>query len=240
MLIKAIRENLPKEIETKFVKIKEKETLYKKFIDNYNGNFTQKRLAIEAAKEYIKKYSGNAEDKEIIDYLIKVIPEIEKTICCVYPEPDTSRYYKFDNSLKNKKWNDLFDAGAEILKTEPEFVDVTLVLASVGFDIAVKESKREYLNQTLNYAEKSIYLLENDKASPTGNYGAFDYSYKTKEFPDGKANALGYMNYIIGYIKYFYLNQKDEAIPYFQKSLNYKSKSNELVRQLDLPSEIKQ
>lgn len=82
-------------------------------------------------------------------------------------------------------------------------------------------------------------LLENDKKSFTENYGVLNYSFKTKEFPDGKANALGYMNYIIGCIKYFYLNQKKEAVTYFQKSLRYKSKSNELLRRLNLPFEIK-
>jgi hypothetical protein len=31
------------------------------------------------------------------------------------------------------------------------------------------------------------------------------------------------MNYIIGYLKYNYLNEKEAAIPYFKKSLEYES-----------------
>ena len=72
-LIKVIRENLPKEIERKII-------LYKKYTDNYDGNVSQKRIAIDAAKEYIKRYGENEEDKEIIDYLKKTIPILENQI----------------------------------------------------------------------------------------------------------------------------------------------------------------
>lgn len=240
-LIRVIRENLPKEIKEKIVLTNEKVALYRKFTDNYDGNVSQKKIAIDAAKEYVKRYRDDKDDKEIIAYFTKVIPELESIVksivnCCGHDLFPIYRKYvkKFDESFKAKKLDDLFKAGAEILKTKPEFVDVTLVLASVGFDNAVSKSNRKYLDQTLYYAEKSIKLLEKEKISQY--YGAFEYQYKTKEFPDGKANALGYMNYIIGYIKYFYLKQEDEADLYFQTSLHYKSKSNELVRQLNLPS----
>ena len=52
--------------------------------------------------------------------------------------------------------------------------------------------------------------------------GAF-YQYETKDFPNGKENALGWMNYIIGYIKNFRQNKRDEAIPYFYKAAQYES-----------------
>ncbi len=241
LLIKAIRGNLPKEVETKLIRIEEQKILYTKFTDNYNGTVEKKKIAIEAGKEFIKRYSDDRSVKEIIDYLVINVPQLEKFFCCVDPIPDRNRIYtKFDNSFKGKKWNDLFDAGAEILKREPELVDVTITLASVGFDELVNQSNRKYLNQTIDYAKESIRLMEANKKSTTRNYGVYNYSYKTENFPDGKANALGYMNYIVGYVKYFYLNQKDEAVSYFQNSLKYKSKAKELVNQLNLPSEAKQ
>lgn len=228
LLIKIIRENLPKKLEEQII-------LYKNFTDNYAGNSRQRKIALEAAKEFVKRYSDDESVKEIIEYFIKIIPQLDAIVnCCI--DPLNPNYDKFDNSLKAKNWDDLFEAGTEILKNRPEFFDVTLVLASAGFDNTKEELNRnKYLEQTLYYAEKSIELLQNDKSSKPGNYGAYQYSYKTKEFPDGNSNALGYMNYIIGYIKYFYLNQKDEAFSYFQKSLQYKSQSNQLIRQLNLP-----
>ena len=235
LLIKTIRESLSKEKQDL---INEQQALYKKFTDNYaSKNPKQVKIAIEAGKEFVKRYKNDKDVKVIIDYLEENIPKLEERINCCWhpPNPKYKNYEKFDTSIKEKKWDDLFEVGAEILKTEPELIDVTLVLAYVGFDILTKESNRKYLDQTLYYAEKSIQLLEKSKFSITGDYGVLQYSYKNKEFPDGKANALGYMNYIIGYIKYFYLNQKDEAFPYFQKSLQYKSAANELVRKLNLP-----
>ena len=226
LLIKAIRENYSKELE-------EKSDLYKKFTENYaSKNPEQLKIAIESGKEFVKRYREDESVKEIVDYLVKTIPALERRINCC--EPDTDRYTKFDRALKNKNWEDLLEVSAEILVKQPELVDAPLAVASLGFDETANKKDPKYLDQTLLYAEKAIELLENGNKSVTENYGVLNYSFKTKEFPDGKANALGYMNYIIGYINYFYLNQKDEAIPYFQKSLQYKSKSNELVRQLNL------
>ena len=73
LLIKTIRENLPKEIEEQII-------LYKRYTDNYNGDSKQKKTAIEAAKEFIKKYGDDKELKEIIDYLKEAIPDLETMI----------------------------------------------------------------------------------------------------------------------------------------------------------------
>jgi hypothetical protein len=237
-LIKAIRGNLPNEFKEKLTLVAEQQVLYKKFTDNYNGTLEQKKIALVAAKEFVKRYSDDESVKEIIDYFVKIIPSFETMVNCCKPDSFNKYYFKFNSELESEKLDDLFESGEEILKNEPEFVDVSLALAKIGFEIITKESNHKYLQQTLDYAEKSIELLNENTASKTGNYGVKQFSYKTEKFPDGKANAFGNMNYIIGYIKYYYLNQKDEAVPYFQKSLQYKSDSKELLRQINL-SEIK-
>ena len=74
LLIKAIRENYSKELGGKI-------DLYKKFTDNYaSKNPEQLKIAIDAAKEYIKKFSENEKDRETIEYLKKWIPATEKQI----------------------------------------------------------------------------------------------------------------------------------------------------------------
>jgi hypothetical protein len=70
LLIKTIRENLSKKLE-QFI-------LYKRFTDNYDGNLEQRKLALEAAKEFVKKYGDEKEHKEIIDYFNYAIPFFEK------------------------------------------------------------------------------------------------------------------------------------------------------------------
>jgi hypothetical protein len=241
LLIKTIRENLQEGFKEKNSQAKEKpiskevkenQDLYEKYTSNYRGTIEQKKIAVKAGKEYIEKYGNDERYKSQIEYLKKAVPRLEDFVNCCLPDVEPKDYFEFNKAFKDKNWDKLFEAGASILKREPDFV-VSLTLASVGFDNLVKNSKRRYLDETLFYAQKSIELLEKEN-DPNKYHGVFENKYKTKEFPNGKANALGWMNYMIGYIKYFQLNQKDEAIPYLQKSLQYKSESNELLRRLKL------
>lgn len=73
LLIKTIQENLPE-------KLREKIILYQKYVDNYAGTLKQKKIALEAAREYVKKYSDSKDDKEIIDYFNAAIPVLEQHI----------------------------------------------------------------------------------------------------------------------------------------------------------------
>ena len=78
------------------------------------------------------------------------------------------------------------------------------------------------LNLPLNYS-KPIKNL-NGK-----NYGALDYQYKTEKFPDGRENALGWMNYIVGFMKFYRFNQQSEALPYLYKAIQYNSETKEMA-----------
>lgn len=71
LLIKAIRENFSKTVQ-------ERISLYKKFTDNYNGTLEQKKIALDAAKEFIEKYSDDGDSKDIIKYFRSNIPAMEK------------------------------------------------------------------------------------------------------------------------------------------------------------------
>ena len=73
-LIKAIRGNFSKEFQHQI-------DLYKKFTDNYAGKtIEQRRTAIDAAKEFIEKFGDVEDNKDIIKYLKKIIPELERRI----------------------------------------------------------------------------------------------------------------------------------------------------------------
>jgi hypothetical protein len=74
-LIKVIDEHSPKHI-------KEKAILYQKFTDNYIGTIVQKKIALEAAKEFIMRYNNDQEldNKTIINYFREVIPLFQQMI----------------------------------------------------------------------------------------------------------------------------------------------------------------
>lgn len=72
-LIKAINENSPKYIEAKAI-------LYRKFTDNYNGTIEQKKIALEAAQEYMFRYGSDQEDRQVIDYFRETIPKMQRII----------------------------------------------------------------------------------------------------------------------------------------------------------------
>ena len=70
LLIKAVRENMAKKLE-QFI-------LYKKYFDNFEGDLEQRKLALEAAKEFVKKYGDEEEQKSIIIYFNSAIEFFEK------------------------------------------------------------------------------------------------------------------------------------------------------------------
>jgi len=71
LLIKTIHKVLPEKTRGKIL-------LYQKYIDNYYGTAEQIKIALEAAKEYVKKFSDDEVDKELLKYFKDVIPMLEK------------------------------------------------------------------------------------------------------------------------------------------------------------------
>ncbi|MEZ5429032.1 MAG: hypothetical protein R2747_22490 [Pyrinomonadaceae bacterium] len=178
---------------------------------------------LKIGKQFIRVFANDPDYEAQVQYLKHSIPRMEEKIAKYKLELDSNQNYnKFNREFKDKNWKGLFEAGAEILKREPEFVDVSLVLAGVGFDNLTDKSIDP--EQVVYYAEKSIELLEAGKAS-SEKYGVYQYQYKTEEFPDGRVNALGWMNYIAGHVKYFRLDQKAGAVPFFYGSTKYESKA---------------
>jgi hypothetical protein len=190
----------------------EKEALYKRYTDNFKGTDDQKRIAIEAGKQYIEKYGASEDDKQVVDYLKKKVPSLEEEI------GTKAMYASFNTAVKDPKTvnsDAAFSSGKQIIAKNPDLIDVPIVLASIGFDNAVAKNNK-YNADAINYAKMAIQKIEAGKTSE--QYGAYSYVYKTKEFPDGKSNALGWMNYTIGYIMFYPQGQKKDALPYLYKA----------------------
>jgi hypothetical protein len=220
--------------------VEAKQGLYKKFTDNYAGTLDQKESAVEAGDQYISKYGACTEDKDIVAYLNTNLPKMKDFIKQQRIKQDTGvRYTRFDKAIDAANTAEIFSSGKEILAKEPDFVDVTIAMATAGFDQSIANPPVDtFSNDTITYSKMAIQQIEANKASKTGDYGVKKYGYKTKEFPDAKNNALGLMNYNIGYILYYRQGKTDpakkkEALPYFYKSTQYNafSKTDPFVYQ---------
>jgi len=200
----------------------DKETLYAKYTDNYaSPEIAKRRIAVQAAKEYIEKFGNNADDKEIVDYLKGAIPAIEKGIedqleqekAAAENAKKQARYNRFDTSFKAKNWDATYQVGEEILSAEPKMLDVAIVLGSIGFDEIVKTPPNDkYNDATIKYAKRALELMASGATST--NYGAFGiYEYKSAD------EAKAWMNYITGMILYHRDGKTDATKK--KESLNY-------------------
>ncbi len=215
--------------------IEAKQALYKQFTDNIPSNTAKKTIderktAVQAGKQYVDKYGACADDKQIVDYLKANVPAMEKRITDEEGIAAKGDLYKrFDAEIDASNVNGVFSSGKAILAKEPEFLDVTLTLANSGFDQVEKNpTVNTYNEDVLTYSRTGLQQIEAGKISQTKGYGAKQYSYKTDKYPDGKNNALGALNYNIGYIMYYRQGKdnpakKKEALPYFYKSTQYNS-----------------
>ncbi|HVE55592.1 MAG TPA: hypothetical protein VNB22_02115 [Pyrinomonadaceae bacterium] len=172
----------------------------------------QRDEAVKIGKELVEKYGNDDSNKSVIDFVRQDIPKIEEAdrIC--------RRNNRYDNAYKNKNWNDFFLVSKEIVAEEgdkPIALDVILTLDSVGFDRASVDKDDTFNSDTLYYSNLAIQRIEGEQKSMTGKWGVF-VPFNTRD------NALGWMNYIIGWLSYNKTNQKKEALEYFYKAVQYK------------------
>ena len=198
-----------------------------KFRDNYAGDtaaraaakaankiydialdLPQRKMALDAGKQYLEKYGACPGSKEFADYLTTYIPKMEKRI---KDDEDTIRFrkilQKFDDGLKAKNWDDVYSAGKQVLAEKPDdFRAVELVLGSVGYD-EMFAGNNKWTDETLTYAKQSLADLQAGKEFKPG-FGVKPFTYKTKE------DAAGWMNLTIGSIYQIGKKDKASALPY--------------------------
>jgi hypothetical protein len=203
------------------------QALYAKYTDNYNGpinesTLAKREMAVAAAKEYVEKYSACPDVAAQVEYLKKAGPALQKKIEAAKVEIDKGKLRDaFDKAMTSKNTSQIFSSGKALIANEPDFLDVIIVLASVGLDEAAEKKNDTYNNEAINYANMAISKLNSNVKSETGKFGAYQYEYDTKE------NALGWMDYTIGLIKYYRQNKKDEGLDYFYRSIQHNSETKD-------------
>lgn len=225
---------------------KEKEALYAKYIANYDKGIEKRKIAVQAGKEYLQKFgSGDKTADPLIAYFETNVPVIEQTIkeAATKEKEDAlaadkakadallaadaaKRAERFNKSVIGKNYPEVFASGKDIIENKPDYLlDVYIVLASIGYDQSLANDNT-YNNDAVDYAKKAIQSIE--KGEKSDNYGVsfnkdVSYVYKTKEYPDGKENALGWLNFNVGYIMFYNQKKQKEALPYLYEATKHDS-----------------
>lgn len=187
-----------------------------KFLPNRKGPEIEKfQIAVSAGTEYLDKCKTLEGQEEVKAYIEKQLPNVKSKLEEALWNRDVID--PFNASVPAKNWDVAFDKGKRILGKNPDFIDVMLVLASVGFDNAAANNDK-YNADTISMAKLVMQKLDEGKPSVTGDYGAFAYRYKTTKCTDGKVNATGWMNYTIGYITFYRQKNPKDAAPYLYKA----------------------
>lgn len=216
------------------------EVVYKEFTDNFESTETAKmQIALNAAKEFIAKFN-TADYQAQIDYLKDTaIPYLEKALetnkMGELAKIESDKWYallgNIEKANKAKNWAEVMSYGKQALNTQFQHLDkgyletnkvkeqkfdIGIILGVMGFDRAA-EKNDTFNNDALTYLKQAIQQIESGQTSKT--YGLLGYELKDKE------NALGLLNYYIGYINYYRQNKKTDAMPYLFKATQHNSAS---------------
>jgi hypothetical protein len=183
-----------------------------KFRENYNKDRAARKIAIEAGKQYIEKYSSCGETTaEFITYLKNSLPKMEERIRDEEARAGQQALYtRFDAAVKANNFDEVYSVGREILAKEPEQLDVLISLGSIGYDQSFEKNNYKYNDDTLRYARQAIAALEAGK--PAKTYGLFNWTFKDKN------TALSELNLTVGYITQVAQKNKKDSVEYLYKA----------------------
>lgn len=212
-----------------------KQKIYDRFTSNYTGNLDQQKVALDAAKDFIKLCGSDENSAQQVEYLKNTgIPwvegEIEKKLKALEQkkkeQAEQQRLAKFDQAYRANNWEEAFAAGEAILKEAPVKqninLDLRIVLASRG-SVLAEEGNTKFVNETLKHAQDALSRIAAGEESTTKNWGAYDFEFKTKD------NALGWLNYGIGSIKYNVQGKQAEGVKFFYEATQHKSGAKDLL-----------
>lgn len=80
-LLKTIREALTPEERERLLKVREQEGLYYTFLNNHSqADVNSKQVAVNAGREFLRKYSGDPNVTEMVTYIQRALPALERSI----------------------------------------------------------------------------------------------------------------------------------------------------------------
>lgn len=217
----------------------EKTKLYNTYIEKYQSDkVSDLQAALDAAKEYIAKYK---DDEAQVEYFKEAIPTLEAAI----KTKDLQKLAKDEKAAwlallnkvvaasNSKNWDQAFTLGKEAIDKQFKYLDkgeltnevvkghkldIAIGLGVIGFDRAFIDKKDTFNNDAVTYLKSAVQQLEAGQPTDATTFGkAVGYNLENKD------NALGLLNYYIGYIMYYRQKKEEEALPYFYKATQYNS-----------------
>ena len=177
---------------------------------NY-GKIETLEVALEAGKEYIRKY-GECPDDKMVPWVRPQIPGWEKRVAD-YNEYvwRKERIGKFDDGIKNGKFDDVYSAGAELLQKYPDNVNYSLPLGLIGLYESYKNNFK-YNDDSIKYAKIAIAKLKSgtaeSKKDKPGIFGVY-------QFERNKDDAISELTYALAYINYQVKKDKKTGLAYY-------------------------
>ncbi|MBS1796001.1 MAG: hypothetical protein JSS81_19275 [Acidobacteria bacterium] len=183
-----------------------------------------KRYAIESRKPCGARDPAIELGKQILDLEIddKITPLVKKNIKSEIDAIPTQDYKcqlekEFDETYKAAKWPRFLAVARQLVgyqKDSRGVLDLKLIFVKVAFEQTSRRRDDTYDPDLVKFAEDALEKIENgaDSTGSRGRFGGFD----TRE------NALGWLNYILGYMNYFRLGERDRGIEYLYHATLYK------------------
>ena len=207
---------------------------------NYNTQDIKLRKEVnEAGDAYLKTYANDPCEsvKAFATYLNGYLPGSKDWVIKTERKQILDALFaKWAPATRANNWDESYNLGKQILAVDPDALNVILVLGSIGLDETMKTPRvTKYNDDTLKYAKMAIEKLNSGKTSNDFGFHTFTYAVRDAEkkaiIPASKDNALGWMNYTIGSVTYYGLNNKKDAMPYLYKAtqLNSQTKTNPAV-----------
>jgi hypothetical protein len=171
-----------------------KTKLYETFTANRNTN---PPVAYEAGKEYLQKYEAkDGPEDQYVKYIKKWVDSYDKI----------ARRNQLLQQIKEKKYNEAFAVGRQVLNDFPDDLALLYELAKSGLFAAEAENRANDADAA-NYARKTIQLIQAGK------------TFEKDKPIANKDEILGGLNYALGFLTQ--KTQPGEAINYYISSTQY-------------------
>lgn len=201
-------------------------SMYAKFRTELKAKCGEREAALATGKTIVEKFGNDPLNADVIKYVKDKVAAIEKE------DPRCKLNNRYNAAYTAKNWAEFFTVSKAIMADEGDSslaLDLLLTNVSVGYNLADRDKNDTYNNDTLNWAKTALQKIDAGKVSQTKNWGVFE--------PFGnKEAAQSWSNYIIGWLMYNKLNQKNtESLAYLYKATQV---SNEKKNDTDIYTKI--
>ncbi len=176
------------------------------------------KQAVETGKVFVEKFGGCPakeafkDSKEFVDFVVAQIPIKEKRIKTLEFNARKSELTNRVISNLDKNWDEVYAAGRELLKPEfgDEFAcDVRIILAFAGQEEFQKKKVNKYSDDAIKYSKEALAYFDSGKTCKA--YGYQKWGARSKE------EAIGWLNYNIGFLYAFDKGNLREGANYMYK-----------------------